>query len=267
MISVSGVPGWVDAERLLGAGPWERAGAAFVAHLGPNEEADVQARLRGVVLGGRAISVDLDPPAPRALVRAARLRDARARRDTTPGFLKRGVRLDEEGRISLTPEALAVAIGRQAAGRHVVDATCGCGGNAIGFARAGCVVVAVDLSSGRLELARHNARLFGVQDRITFVHADAEEVTPDLAKDLVFVDPPWSSADLSPLPALARKIETELWAKVPPSFDPTALPGAVPEAWFGEGDGDRHRVKLLLLKRPGQITGRRSSTSPRPTPR
>ncbi len=258
MITVAGVPPWVDAERLLGPGPWERRARGFVARLGAREEADVQARLRGVVLGGRAVAVALDPPAPRALVRAARLRDARARRRTTPGFLKRGARVDDEGRISLTPEAIAVAIGREAAGRHVVDATCGCGGNAIGFARAGCVVVAVDRSAERLELARHNARLYRVDDRIRFVHGDALEIAPDRATDLVFVDPPWSSPELPPLAELADRIAIELWAKVPPAFDPASFPGAVPEAWFGQAEGDRHRVKLLLLKRRAQppITGR-----------
>jgi len=250
VITVSGVPPWVDAERLLGPGPWKQVAGDWVTELGAGAEADVQARLRGVVLGGRAITVELDPPAPRALVRAARLRDARARRRTTPGFTKGAARLDEEGRLSLTPEALAVAIGERATGRDVVDATCGCGGNAIGFARAGCAVVAVDVSAERLELARHNARLYGVADRISFVCADAREVVPNLATDLVFVDPPWSAPDLDPLRALAGVVRTELWAKVPPAFDPAGLPDAVAEAWFGQAGGDRHRVKLLLLKRP-----------------
>jgi SAM-dependent methyltransferase len=201
------------------------------------------------VLGGGGLVVALDPPSPRALVRAARLRDARARRHTTPGFLRRGAQLDDEGRISLTPEVLAVAIGRQAAGRHVVDATCGCGGNAIGFARAGCTVVAVDQAADRLAMARHNAVLYGVGDRITFLHADARQVVPEHATDLVFVDPPWASPDLAPLPELAAIVTAELWVKVPPAFDPQELPGAVPEAWFGEAEGDRHRVKLVILKR------------------
>jgi hypothetical protein len=260
LIAVSGVPPWVDAGRLLGPGAWERAGATWVGRLGAKEEAAVQARLRGVAIGGRELTVEVDPPTPRALVRAARLHDARSRRRTTPGFLRRGARLDDEGRISLTPEAIAVAIGRQAAGRSVVDATCGCGGNAIGFARAGCSVVAVDRSVARLELARHNARLYEVHERITFVHADAREVVPALATDLVFVDPPWSTADLAPLHELDATVHTELWAKVPPSFDPRELPGAVPEAWFGEAEGGRRRVKLVILKRP--IRERRSSTTP-----
>jgi SAM-dependent methyltransferase len=249
VIAVAGVPSWVDARRLLGPGTWDEVEGRWVAHLGASDEADVQARLRAVVLGGRSIGVEIDPPPPRALVRAARLRDARARRHTTAGFLRKGARLDGEGRISLTPEVLAVAIGRQAAGRHVVDATCGCGGNAIGFARAGCTVVAVDMSSERLALARHNAGLYGVLDRITFAHADAREVVPDFAADLVFVDPPWSDPDLPPLGELADAVRAEMWAKVPPAYDPRRLPGSTPEAWFGEAEGDRHRVKLLVLKR------------------
>jgi hypothetical protein len=98
-------------------------------------------------------------------------------------------------------------------------------------------------------MARHNARLYGVADRITFVEGDARDVVPGLATDLTFVDPPWASADLSPLPELAHVVSTELWAKVPPAFDPERLPGATPEAWFGEAEGDRRRVKLVLLTR------------------
>ena len=128
------------------------------------------ARLRGVALGGRAIAVRVEPDLPRAVVRAARLRDARARRLTTPGFSRPGTQVDEEGRWSLTPEALALALGREAAGAVVFDACCGCGGNAIGFARAGCRVVAVDTDAGRLALARHNAAIYGVADYIDYLN-------------------------------------------------------------------------------------------------
>ena len=39
------------------------------------------------------------------------------------------------------------------------------------------------------------------------------------------------------------------WIKVPPSFDVGDIPNARPEAFFGTGEGDRQRVKFVLLER------------------
>jgi trimethylguanosine synthase len=260
LIRVDGVPSWVDHERLLGPGSWSADGSAWVAELSPSDAQAVQARLRGVGLGGRALTVAVVPAPKRASVRAARLADARARRDTTPGFTRPGAQLDDEGRLSLTPEALALGLGLRARGRRVLDAGCGCGGNSIGFARAGCRVLAVDTSEERLALARHNARLYGVADRISFVYADAREVVAAETPEVLFVDPPWggpgwdrtrtTAADLPLVEALWSVPAAEVWAKVPPSFAPASLEGAVPEAWFGEASGDRHRVKFVLVRRP-----------------
>jgi hypothetical protein len=40
-----------------------------------------------------------------------------------------------------------------------------------------------------------------------------------------------------------------IWLKVPPSFDVSALPDFQPEACFGQAAGDNRRVKYLLLRR------------------
>ena len=172
-------------------------------------------------------------------MRAARTRDARRRRDTTPGFTRPGTRLDDQGRISLTPEILALRIGERARGLRVLDAMCGCGGNAIGFARAGCEVIAVDVHPGRVELARHNAKVYGVADRIDFRVGDARAYQEE--GDLLFLDPPWDDLDL--LEAFSRR---PCWIKTPPSFP--VPEGFQAEAWFGEAPGDYQRVKFLLLR-------------------
>lgn len=260
-VTVAGLPRWVPTEPLLG-GEWslrDEADGTITAEAErtPHDAADLAARLRGVGLGGRKLEVTVAPPLPRALVRAARTEDARRRRDTTPGFTRPGVRLDDEGRMSLTPEALALDIGRRATGRRVLDAFCGAGGNAIGFARAGCIVTAVDRDAGRLELARHNARIYGVERSITFVHGDALAELP--RHDLVFLDPPWGAdwdrtrttvQDLPPLEQALGLARGEAWIKVPPSFDPSTVVGAEAEAWFGRASGDRRRIKFVLLRRP-----------------
>ena len=62
------------------------------------------------------------------------------------------------------------------AGRRVLEIGCGLGTETMNFARAGARVTAVDLSSRSLELARQRAEVFGLQDRITFIEADAERL-------------------------------------------------------------------------------------------
>lgn len=265
-VRVSGLPAFVDAARLLGPGTWtltDRGDGTRVAEsaLDRRDAADLAARLRGVGLGGHALALEVSPALPRPWVRAARTEDARRRRDTTPGFTRPGVRLDPEGRMSLTPEALARDLGERAAGRRVIDAFCGAGGNTIGFARAGCAVTAIERDRDRLADARHNARLYGVADRVTFVHGDALEIVPGLDADLLFADPPWgehwnrertTAGDvplLGPILAAADALPA-LWLKLPPSFAADTLPDFRAEAWFGRAPGDERRVKFLLLTWP-----------------
>lgn len=264
-IFVGPLPPWMPVQALLGAADWSvepLAGGAVqaVAKVERDHAADIQAALRGLAFGGLELQVRTVPPLKRAAVREGRTRDARLRRDTTPGFTRRGARLDDaEGHRSLTPEALALAMGERVAPRHVLDLTCGAGGNSIGFARAGCTVTAVERDATRLALARHNAEVYDVADRITFLHADARDLVMDPpAHDLAFVDPPWEGwdhrsttlADLTLLHALTpHLLGRPFMAKVPPSFVPESMPVPVRvEPWFGRAPGDRHRVKFLVVE-------------------
>src|SRR4029453_4479801 len=75
------------------------------------------------------------------------------------------------------------------AGRRVLEIGCGLGTDTMNFARAGARVTAVDLSERSLELARRRAEVFGVQDRVRFYQANAEElsgVVPVEPYDLVY---------------------------------------------------------------------------------
>ena len=257
-VTIEPIPPWMDGERLLGVGPWTIEGQRWSAALDRPHAADLTARLRGLGFGGSPLEVKVQPRLKPALVRAAKTRDARARRDTTPGFAHARAKADAEGRWSLTPEALAVDLAEAWRGATVIDATCGVGGNAIAFARAGCEVTAIDVHGGRLDLARHNARTYQVASQIRFLQGDARQLLPSMDADLVFVDPPWNTDwnrshtgpdDLPLLRPLLNVIpEGAAWiAKVPPSFDPRFLPHATPTAWFGIAPGDRHRVKFLAL--------------------
>uniref|UniRef100_H3AHM5 Trimethylguanosine synthase n=1 Tax=Latimeria chalumnae TaxID=7897 RepID=H3AHM5_LATCH len=110
-----------------------------------------------------------------------------------------GIKLDEEGWFSVTPEKIA----QHTADRvqqcfHcdlIVDAFCGVGGNSIQFALAGKRVIAVDIDPVKIELAQNNAEVYGVADQIEFICGDFMVLASDLKADVVFLSPPWGGPD------------------------------------------------------------------------
>ena len=62
----------------------------------------------------------------------------------------------------------------------IVDGFCGVGGNAIQFAFTCERVIAIDIDPTKIELARHNAAVYGVADRIEFIVGDFFKVVPTL---------------------------------------------------------------------------------------
>ena len=74
-------------------------------------------------------------------------------------------------------------------GKRVLEIGCGIGTDTIRFARAGARVTAVDVSDESIELARHRANVYGLEDRIQFHCADAEHLSdaiPAEPYDLVY---------------------------------------------------------------------------------
>lgn len=74
-------------------------------------------------------------------------------------------------------------------GKKVLEVGCGIGTDTMNFARAGAQVTAVDLSVKSLEVAKQRAEVFGLQDRIRFYQANAEELSdyvPVEKYDLVY---------------------------------------------------------------------------------
>lgn len=116
-----------------------------------------------------------------------------------------GVRVDEQGLYSAKPEAIALQIGKRLRGEVALDAFCGVGGSAIGLARAGKRVIAVDTDARRIEMARHNAAIYGVAERIEFVVGDCRERMRLGGFDCVFLDPPWGGPDYYKLPSFGWK--------------------------------------------------------------
>lgn len=102
-----------------------------------------------------------------------------------------GIQLDTEGWYSVTPERIAMHIAKRCKCDMIVDGFAGCGGNTIAFARTCAHVVAIDNNRARLEMARHNAGVYGVAHKIEFIHGDFCALAPKLKADVVFLSPPW----------------------------------------------------------------------------
>ncbi|KAJ3316411.1 Trimethylguanosine synthase [Blyttiomyces sp. JEL0837] len=52
-------------------------------------------------------------------------------------------------------------------------------------------VIAIDIDPVKIECARHNARIYGVEDKIEFILGDFIKLAPQLEGDVVFLSPPW----------------------------------------------------------------------------
>jgi hypothetical protein len=172
-----------DLATLLGCVPGAVSRAAAAAALG---------RARGLVVGGARLTVTATPPvAPRSVpgFRQPRDRDPRRLFDR----FHQGIQLDDDARASLTPQQAAEDIAARLRAGTIVDGFCGAGGNAIAFARAGRRVIAIDTRPDRLAQAHHNAGIYGVADRITFLRGDFFALSPPA--DACFLDPPWAAGD------------------------------------------------------------------------
>jgi trimethylguanosine synthase len=112
---------------------------------------------------------------------------------------ERQMQIDATGLYSLTVRELALQIASKLDGDSVFDAFCGLGGNAIAFALLGKRVLACELDEGRLAMAKANAELAGVADRITFIHGDATTQLGRAPCDAIFLDPPWGGPQYSKL--------------------------------------------------------------------
>ncbi|XP_075978713.1 trimethylguanosine synthase 1 [Anticarsia gemmatalis] len=108
-----------------------------------------------------------------------------------------GIQLDRESWFSVTPESVAAHIASKYAYDVVLDAFCGAGGNTIQFANTAQKVIAIDIDPHKIAMARHNAEVYGVAERITFMVGDFFQLAPHLTADMVFLSPPWGGPNYS----------------------------------------------------------------------
>jgi SAM-dependent methyltransferases related to tRNA (uracil-5-)-methyltransferase len=84
-------------------------------------------------------------------------------------------------------------------GRSIlVDAFAGAGGNTIAFALSGRWkrVYAIEKDPAVLQCAKHNAKVYGVENKITWFEGDCFQILKNQLKDLapysvLFASPPW----------------------------------------------------------------------------
>lgn len=53
------------------------------------------------------------------------------------------------------------------------------------------IVIAIDIDPKKIEMAKHNAAIYGVGDRIEFIVGDFLKLAPSLKANIVFLSPPW----------------------------------------------------------------------------
>ncbi|KAL5240926.1 hypothetical protein ACI65C_008336 [Semiaphis heraclei] len=109
-----------------------------------------------------------------------------------------GIMLDEESFYSVCPEILSVFIANQCNNVKVaVDPFCGAGGNIIQLAKLCDKVIAVDIDPKKIELAKHNASIYGVYQKIEFIVGDFFKLENEIRGDVIVTSPPWGGPSYS----------------------------------------------------------------------
>ncbi|XP_055852030.1 trimethylguanosine synthase [Episyrphus balteatus] len=102
-----------------------------------------------------------------------------------------GIQLDRESWFSVTPEKIAIHMAERLQCETIIDAFCGSGGNSIQFAFTCRKVIAIDIDPEKIKNARHNAKIYGVDQKIDFIIGDYLQLSQSLKGDVVFLSPPW----------------------------------------------------------------------------
>jgi trimethylguanosine synthase len=107
-------------------------------------------------------------------------------------------RVDAGALYTMIPWMLAEEIASSIQGKNIVDICSGVGAISIAFAQAGKSVTAVEIDKERVEMARHNLKLYGVSNKVQLIAADisSKDTLSRLAQqktDTVWIDPPWGN--------------------------------------------------------------------------
>lgn len=110
-----------------------------------------------------------------------------------------GIKVDEEGLFSVTPEEIALHQAKKMNCKIVVDGFCGIGGSSIGFAKVCDRVIAIEKSKRRFEMAKNNAKIYGVEKKIDFICGDFFEELREIKAEGIFMDLQWGGPEYEKL--------------------------------------------------------------------
>jgi trimethylguanosine synthase len=106
--------------------------------------------------------------------------------------------VDAGGLYTMVPEAYALDMAKNAKGNRILDVCSGIGSMSIAFARKNLNVTSVEIDQAKINMAHHNAKIYGVDDKINFVCGDiTSRSTLNLLPkdtDTLWMDPPWGSS-------------------------------------------------------------------------
>jgi len=224
-------PDWLDPAIWIPEGVQGQS-----ARVRPHHARWLLQHLDGLTVGESVLHVHCDPEIHAGKRPQHREPDAQRKKALFSRWFE-GVQWDEEGLFSLTPQTLAKDMVKDLRG-VVVDATCGLGALSIAAARNENVerVIAMDCDGKRLQMAAHNAGLYGVQDRIEFREGRAEDLLQGMTCDTLLLDPPWGGVDYDkdrvglddlamPVAAILGAVSGRVLLKLPRSFALSTLPG------------------------------------------
>jgi len=114
----------------------------------------------------------------------------------------RGIKIDDEGWYSVTPETIAKHIANKISEALapknplvVLDSFCGVGGNLIQFAKKCGHCIGNDFDTVKVQYTLHNAGIYSVCDKIQVLHKDYLELQQSdftfPKVDAIFLSPPW----------------------------------------------------------------------------
>ncbi|KAJ8519169.1 hypothetical protein ON010_g18105 [Phytophthora cinnamomi] len=98
---------------------------------------------------------------------------------------------------AVTPQVIAEHIAKRLSCDIVVDPFSGCGGNVIQLAKTCKHVVAIDIDPEKIRMAKHNAAIYGVADKIEWIVGNSIDILPKVKADAVFLSPPWGGVKYS----------------------------------------------------------------------
>lgn len=164
----------------------------------------------------------------------------------------KGIQIDKTALFSVTPEEVAIKQAKSIKCDTIVDGFGCVGGNAIAFAKYCKKVYLIELDKNRLEMAKNNARIYEVQDKIEFIHGDFFKEAPKIKAEVIYLDPHWGGPDYKNLQhfklenfspngtnvlELAFKYFSKVILRIPVNFDLTEL----------EKFGHKYKIKDDLL--------------------